>query len=58
MKKLVILDYSNDSVHFYNVASNVDIDEEYISNLGFHPSNCHWMFNKSIDIFYHKGILK
>lgn len=58
MKKLVILDYSNGSVHIYKVDSEANIDEEYIHDLGFHISECSWMFGENIEIFKHKGILK
>lgn len=58
MEKLVILDYSNSSVHFYNVDSDANIDEKYIENIGHHCSNCSWMFAENIDVFKHKGILK
>ena len=58
MEKLVIIDYSTISVHFYDVDTDANIDEEYISNLGFHTSECSWMFGESMDIFHHKGILR
>ena len=58
MEKLVVLDHSNSSVHFYNVDSEANIDEEYIESIGHHASNCSWMFAEDLDIFHHKGILK
>ena len=55
-KKLVVLDYSDSSVHFYNVEDGVEIDEEYIENIGHHASNSSWMYSSSISIFYHEGV--
>lgn len=56
--KLIILDYSTSMVHFYKVDNSVEINEEYISNIGYNPSNCAWMFGSHIDTFKHKNILK
>lgn len=58
MEQLVILDYSNQSVHIYNVDSEADVDESYINNIGFHTSECTWMFGENINIQFHKDILK
>ena len=58
MEKLVVMNYNTLSVHVYNVDPEADIDEEYISNLGHHTSECSWMFGENIDIVHHKGILK
>ena len=54
--KLVVLDYSNSSVHFYTVEAGVKIDEDYISKLGHHPSNSEWMYSSEIGIVYHEGV--
>lgn len=40
---LVVLDYSDCSVHYYTVKVN-EITENVIRDLGHHPSNCSWMF--------------
>ena len=56
MEKLVILDFNDASVHFYDVDSEADVDEEYISNLGFHT--CLWMFGDEMEIIHHKEVLK
>ena len=58
MEKLVILDFEDGSVHFYDVDSEADINEEYIDNLGFNTDNCYWMFAQELEIIHHKGILK
>lgn len=55
MEKLVIIDYNDLSVHFFDVATNRDID---IEELGFKQSQCSWMFGESIDIVFHKEVLK
>lgn len=57
-EKLVILDYSTSEVHVYDVDSEANIDEEYLENLGYHCSNCSWMFGQEIGIIHHKGVLK
>ena len=58
MEKLVILDYSDASVHFFDVDSDADIDEEYIERLGFNCSNCYWMFGENMRIEFHNNVLK
>ncbi len=55
-KKLVVLDYSDSSVHFYNVEEDAKIDSEYIDKLGHHSSNSSWMYSDAISIFYHEGV--
>mgnify|MGYP007133717037 CR=1 FL=1 len=57
MNRLAVFDYNRMEIHMYNVDSNVKIDDEYVSNLGFHNSECYHMFGKNIDIVKHKGIL-
>ena len=57
MRKLIILDYKNKVVHDYIISSNINIDEEYISKLGF-DSNCEWMCGEDVDIIFHKEVLK
>lgn len=58
MEKLVILDYTNATVHFYDVDSEANIDESYIDGLGFEPNNCLWMFAEQMEIIFHKEVLK
>lgn len=58
MEKLVIIDYSDLSVHFYDIDSEANIDEDYLEELGFHTSNCSWMFGEDLTITFHKKILK
>ena len=58
MEELVILDYSNSSVHFYKVDINADLNYDYIAKLGFNPDSCICIFAEDIDIIKHKGILK
>lgn len=58
MEKLVILDYNTLSVNIYDVDSEANINEEYINNLGYHTSECSWMFAKNLNIVHHSRILK
>lgn len=58
MEELVILNYSNSSVHFYKVDNDADVDYDYIGKLGFNPEECSWMFAEDIEIIKHKGIIK
>lgn len=58
MEKLVVLDYSDCSVHFYTVAPEADVNEEYLERLGHHCSNCSWMFGEDLFIYSHNEILK
>lgn len=56
---LVILDYTRGQVHHYKIVKNKDVNDEVISNLGFHPSACQWMVASSgnFEEIKHKGIL-
>ena len=56
MEKLAILDYSTLEVHLYNTDPKVEVNEEYISDLGFHTSECSWMVG-NIGVIFHKEIL-
>ena len=58
MEKLVVLDYTNATVDFYDVDSEADIDESYIESLGHNTNCCSWMFGENIEITFHKEILK
>lgn len=58
MEKLVILDYTNATVDFYDVEPDVDIDESYIEELGFNTNNCSWMFGDNMEITFNKEVLK
>lgn len=55
MKKLVVMDYSSSEIHVYKCDNSVEINDEYIENLGHHVSECAWMFGKGIDIINHVG---
>lgn len=57
MEQLIILNFSNPSVHIYNVEPKVEVNEEYISNLGYHPSECSWMTHSNMKIEFHNEIL-
>ena len=55
--KLVILDYNKGIVHYYNVEKEVEINEEYVTNLGFNSDEICWMYGEEIDIIEHNEIL-
>lgn len=57
MEKLIILEFSTNIVHIYDIERSEPIDEKYIENLGYKVSDCHWMAG-DIEIIQHKGILK
>lgn len=57
-EQLVILEYATQTVHVYNIDPGVNIDEEYISNLGFDTSNCEWMFGpENMEIIKHEELI-
>ena len=58
MNKLVILNYTTNSVDIYDVDPNTIISDEYLINLGYNTSNCVWMFGKATRITYHEEVLK
>jgi len=58
MEKLALLDYNTKEVHIWDVDSEAAIDEEYLSDLGFHTSECNWMFGEDIEVIFHKEVLK
>ena len=58
MEELVILDYSNSSVHFYKADINADLNYDYIAKLGFNPDDCSWICAEDVEVIKHKGILK
>ena len=55
MEKLVIIDYSTTSVHFFDIETTEDID---IEELGFKESQCSWMFSEEMEIIHHKNPIK
>ena len=59
METLVILDYATASVHIFKVNKDVNIDYDYINNLGFgiKADNCYWMIAEDIEFIKHKGVL-
>ena len=52
-----MIDYSDKSVHVWDVDPEVEINEEYVSNLGFHLSEVSWMGDDNISIHFHKRVL-
>ena len=58
MEKLIILDYSDTSVHIFDIDSEAKVDESYIEDMGFHCSNCQWMFASDLSLHFHEEVLK
>ena len=57
MEKLVILEYSTNTVHIYDINRAESIDDEYITQLGYNVDDCYWMTGQ-IGFAYHRGVLK
>lgn len=53
MKDLYIMDYCTAIVHHYFVESHIDVDDEYISSLGFNLNQVEWMYG-NIDLVFHR----
>lgn len=58
MNALIILDYSDCSVHLYAIDSKAVVDAVYIEALGYKESTCEWMYGENMNIIFHKEILK
>lgn len=57
IEKLVILDYSDATVHTYNIdTSKAEVDDDYVESLGFKMSECYWMLGK-VCFIKHQGVL-
>ena len=59
MEQLIVLDLSDCSVHFYNIASDYEPEdmEDLLNQLGHHASNCSWMFATNVRVEVHEGII-
>lgn len=61
MEKLVVIDFlcQEVEVHIYNISSDIEVDEEFIEELGHDTNHCQWTLVTKVDIVKHKGkILK
>jgi hypothetical protein len=56
MEKLVILDYSTNTVHIHNIDTDLEISDEYVDSIGYNISNCYYIAG-DIEIIEHQGIL-
>ena len=56
VNKLAVMDWSTDTIHIYQTAPNLEVTDEYVENLGFSMSTCHYMTGK-VSIVEHKDIL-
>ena len=57
MSKLIIFDYTNDSIHIFDIVSDVEIDDCYVQELGFSVSNCDWKVSDRLEIILHHTTL-
>ena len=57
MSKLIIFDYTNDSIHIFDIISDVEIDDCYVQELGFSVSNCDWKVSDRLEIILHHTTL-
>lgn len=55
-QKLVVLDYGDLTVHYFDIFKDINIDDEYVQALGFKLTECSWMNGKHIKIIKEKGI--
>lgn len=54
MSKLIVLDYSTATVDIFDVDGDKDISsEDIVSEFGFRPSDCNWMFVDNLQITIH-----
>lgn len=58
MRRLIILDYANAKIHFYDVDVGVDVDENYLESLGFKESESSYMICDAAEIVFHKKPLR
>lgn len=56
MKKLVVIDYVNNTVHIHSIDENLEITDEYVDSLGYGITSCYYIAG-DIDIIEHLGIL-
>jgi hypothetical protein len=52
MEIIIILDYATGIAHVYKYVDNGQDADEFVTDLGFNTSNCHWMVTKE-DIEFH-----
>ena len=54
MDKLIILNYTDSTVHIYDCPDNTFSDsQELVESLGYNPNDCEWMLGE-MEITYHK----
>lgn len=59
-EKLVILEYGVQdlSIHIYNTDTDTNVDEDFISTLGYEPDRCTWAFGTEVYVVEHKERIK
>lgn len=57
-EQVIILDFHNSSVHIYYLDENIELDEEYLNELGFDADSVVLMYGFEIPVIKHKEKLK
>lgn len=57
MEKLIVLDYTTNTVHVHPLDREDFIDAEYIESVGYDSSNCLWMAGE-IEVIEHKEVVR
>ena len=56
VNRLAVMDWSTNTIHVYQTAPDLEVTDEYVENLGFKMTQCHYMTGK-VSIIEHQGIL-
>ena len=57
-EQVIILDFHSSSVHIYNLDEDIELDEEYLNELGFDADSVILMYGFEIPVVKHKEKLK
>lgn len=55
---LIILDYSDGSVHYHTIDDNTEVDNFFIDGFGYRAKDCHYMCGDSIITYLHNSNLE
>lgn len=58
MQQLVILNYTTSTIDIYNIENLVDVNDDYLSSLGYNPDECSWMWSDELKVKFHSKTLK
>lgn len=58
-EKLVILDFliQDVTIHIYEIDSDIRVDENFITKLGYNPDFCQWYFGTKAEVIKHKEVI-